>query len=82
MSQLTFNGEKEETIKPITLLGLSSYLLRRIADNPKLAYFFDPMSESYGQITQAYAQEKGIDVEEFRRKYKSRLCIEAPKRSR
>lgn len=56
-----------------------AHLLTRIADDPRLAYYLDPMSRSMELLTEAYATLKGLSVEEFRGQYYPRLKFEAPK---
>jgi len=55
-----------------------AHLLARIASDPRLAYYFDPLSQSMELLTAEYARQQGLDVEVFRRKYYSRLKFEAP----
>lgn len=59
-------------------MSVASYLLRRIADDPSLAYYFDPMTQSMELLTSAHAQEQGLDVEEFRKTYYAKLKFEKP----
>lgn len=47
-------------------MTLAGYLLRRIAYDPRVAYHFDPITQSMEMLTAEYAKEQGIDVEEFR----------------
>jgi len=56
----------------------TDHLLRRIANDSRLAYYFDPMTRSMEMLTAAYATEQGIDVEEFRKTYYARLRFEKP----
>ncbi len=49
------------------------HLLRRIQQEPRLAAFFAPDSESMNRITEAYAALMGMDLRAFRRDYLSRL---------
>lgn len=56
----------------------AAYLLRRIADDPRLAYHFDPMTTSMEMLTKEVAEERGEDLEEFRRKYYASLKFERP----
>lgn len=55
------------------------HLLDRIARDPRLAYYFDPLSRSMELLTEEYATQNGLDLEEFRRQYYARLKFEAPK---
>jgi hypothetical protein len=59
-------------------MTLSGYLLRRIRDDARLAYYFDPMTQSMEMLTAAYATEQGLDVEEFRKTYYASLRFERP----
>jgi len=57
---------------------LAACLLRRIKRDSRLAYHFDPITESMQMLTSAYAAEQGIDVEEFRKSYYPLLRFERP----
>jgi hypothetical protein len=54
------------------------HLLRRIQRDPRLAYHFDPLTESYELLTAAYAEANGKDVEQFRKEYSATLKFERP----
>lgn len=54
------------------------HLLKRIQDDPRLAYYFDPLTESFALLTQAYAEVKELDVERFRQSYAATLTYEKP----
>lgn len=54
------------------------YLLRRIQRDPRLAYYFDPITESMELLTAAYAEARGLDLKTFRREYSASLKFEAP----
>jgi hypothetical protein len=56
----------------------AAYLLRRIADDPRLAYHFDPMTTSMEMLTKEVAEERGEDLEEFRKRYFATLRFERP----
>jgi hypothetical protein len=56
----------------------AAYLLDRIAHNPRLAYYFDPITRSMELLTKEYAEQQGLDLEDFRRSYYARLKFEAP----
>jgi hypothetical protein len=60
-------------------MTLAAYLLRRIADDPRVAYHFDPITQSMEMLTAEYAKEQGLDVEEFRKTYYGRLRFERPR---
>jgi hypothetical protein len=55
-----------------------AHLLKRIAADPRLAYYFDPLTESMSLLTAAHAETHGIDVEEVRKEYYPALRFEAP----
>ncbi len=57
----------------------AAYLLKRIARDPRLAYYFDPLTESMALLTAEYASQEGLDVEEFRARYYPSLRFESPK---
>jgi hypothetical protein len=59
-------------------MTLATYLIRRIADDPRVAWHFDPITQSMELLTAAYAEEHGLDVEEFRKKYYASLKFERP----
>ena len=59
-------------------MTLAAYLLQRIARDPRLAYHFDPMTESMERLTATYAEERGLKVEEFRKTYYASLRFEKP----
>jgi len=54
------------------------HLIRRIQRDPRLAYHFDPITESFALLTAAYAEHAGIDVATFRDEYAKGLRYEAP----
>lgn len=56
-----------------------THLVRRIAGNPRLAYYFDPLTESMSLLTAAYADVYGLDVESFRKDFYAALRFEAPR---
>lgn len=57
----------------------AAHLLDRIARDPRLAYYFDPLTRSMEILTAEYASQKGLDLEEFRRTYYEQLKFESPK---
>lgn len=59
--------------------ALVEHLLTRIVRDPRLAYYFDPLTESMELLTAEYAAQKGLSVEEFRKTYYAKLKFEAPK---
>lgn len=58
--------------------SISGYLLNRIQEDPRLAYHFDPITESMLRLTADYAASKGLNVDDFRRMYYAGLKFEAP----
>jgi hypothetical protein len=59
-------------------MTLAAFLLSRIKYNPRLAYYFDPLTESMERLTAQCAEEKGIHLEEFRKGYYATLKFEPP----
>ena len=59
-------------------MTVTEHLLERIARDPRLAYYFDPMTQSMEMLTEEYAQQNSLVLEDFRRDYYSRLKFEAP----
>lgn len=55
-----------------------AYLISRIKKDPRLAYYFDPFTESMELLTRAYASANGLNVEEFRKTYYAQLRFEKP----
>lgn len=55
-----------------------AHLLNRIGQDPRLAYYFDPSTQSMACLTRAYAELRGLDVEEWRKDYYARLRFEKP----
>ena len=58
--------------------ALTTHLLQRVARDPRLAYYFDPLTQSMELLTEAHAAEQQIDLEEFRRTYYPQLKFEPP----
>jgi hypothetical protein len=59
-------------------MTLAEHLLGRIRHDPRLAYHFDPLTRSMEMLTAQFAEERGIDVESFRKDYYPTLKIERP----
>jgi hypothetical protein len=57
---------------------LAAHLLNRILRDPRLAYYFDPVTESMELLTAAYAAETGQDVEVVRREVEKFIRFEPP----
>lgn len=58
---------------------LAAYLINRILSDPRVAYHFDPFTQSMEMLTAQYAQEQGRDVEEYRASLYPKLRFEKPK---
>jgi hypothetical protein len=54
-------------------------VLRRIMDDPRVAYYFDPFTRSYELLTAAYAEATGQDVDKIRKEIEQELNFAAPK---
>lgn len=59
-------------------MTLAAYLLKRIREDARLAYYFDPITQSMEMLTAEFAKEKGLDMEEFRQTYYAQLRFERP----
>jgi hypothetical protein len=59
-------------------MTLASHLLSRIRHDPRLAYYFDPLTRSMELLTATYAAEACVDLEEFRKTYYASLRFEKP----
>jgi hypothetical protein len=57
---------------------LARHLLKRIVADPRLAYYFDPLTRSMELLTEAHAAEQGIDLELFRKTYYAQLKFVPP----
>ena len=55
------------------------HLLRRITSDPRLAYYFDPCTESFQLLIDAYSKSTGRDPEELRAEIKSEINTERPR---
>ncbi len=55
------------------------HLLERIQRDPRLAYYFCPLTESYELLTAAYAEANGRDVDAFRKDFAGVLKFEPPR---
>lgn len=53
-----------------------THVLKRLQADGRLAYLIGPGSESFDLITQAYAEERGLDIEEFRKSFAADLKYE------
>jgi hypothetical protein len=57
----------------------ASYLLNRIREDARLAYYFDPVTKSMDLLTAEYAAQQSLDLETFRTSYFSKLRFENPR---
>ena len=62
----------------VVSMNLAAHLLNRIARDPRLAYYFDPFTESMELLTAEYANQHGLNVSEFRKSYYAQLKYEQP----
>lgn len=53
-------------------------LLLRIQRDPRLAYHFDPLTQSFEDLTAAHALNYGLDLDQFRKEFAGTLTYEAP----
>lgn len=60
----------------ISRITVSGYLLRRILDDPRVAYHFDPITRSMELLTETYALEHALDLAEFRNQLYAELKFE------
>ena len=58
---------------------LVMHLIRRLQRDPRVAYHFDPITESFQLLTAAYAELRGENVEDVRKRYADSLTYEAPR---
>ncbi len=54
------------------------HLMRRLLDDPRVAYYFDPFTRSMELLSEAYAEVSGLSVERVRAEIYPRLRVEAP----
>jgi len=59
-------------------MTLAAHLLKRIREDARLAYYFDPITTSMELLTAEYAKEQSLDLEEFRKAYYAQLRFERP----
>jgi hypothetical protein len=57
---------------------LTTHLLQRIARDPRLAYYFDPLSRSMEMLTEVHAADYALDLKGFRETYYPQLKFEPP----
>ncbi len=55
-------------------------VIRRIQDDPRVAYFISPGTRTYEVLTEAAADAAGIEVEAYRLDLEKTLRFEAPPR--
>jgi len=54
-------------------------VLRRIKDDPRVAYYICPMSQTYDLLVAAHCELNGLDEQKFRGDFESRLRFESPR---
>jgi len=59
-------------------MTLAAHILDRILRDPRLAYYFDPLTASMELLTEQYALENGLDLGTFRNEYYGKLKFENP----
>lgn len=59
-------------------MTLAAALVRKIMDDPRVAYYFDPLTRTMEILTETYAQEIGEDLEVFRKRFYASLKFEEP----
>lgn len=53
-------------------------VLRRIKNDPRVAYFICPHSDTYDKVIAAHCELNGLDETEFRHTFEAGLQFEAP----
>jgi len=48
-------------------------VLRRMQDDGRVAYLIGPGSQTFADLTQAYAEANGLDVEAYRKEFAETL---------
>ena len=59
-------------------MTLAEHILNRIARDPRLAYYFDPLTRSMEMLTETFARENNLDLEKFRAEYYAKLKFVRP----
>lgn len=54
------------------------HILLRLQRDPRLAYYFDPFTESFELLTAAEAERLGRPVEDYRKEFAATLKFERP----
>lgn len=55
-------------------------VLRRIAGDPRVAYYFDPITDCFDKLVVAHCELHGLEETKFRKEFTERLRFEAPER--
>lgn len=55
-----------------------AHILRRIQGDPRVAYYFDPYTESMELLTAAHAEANNLDAKAFRNEFFATLRFEKP----
>lgn len=57
-------------------------VIRRIQDDPRVAYYLAPGTRTYEVLTEAAAEAEGVEVAAYRRDLETSLKFEAPPKCR
>ena len=55
-------------------------ILRRVSNDPRVAYFICPGSDTYDKVVAAHCELNALDEAEFRRDFELGLRFECPNR--
>lgn len=55
-------------------------VLRRVSNDPRVAYFICPGSDTYDKVVAAHCELNSLDEAEFRRDFEMGLRFESPNR--
>ena len=53
-------------------------MLKRIKDDPRVAYYICPMTHTYDLLVAAHCELNGLDEEQFRAEFEKHLRFEPP----
>ncbi len=53
-------------------------VLKRIQRDPRVAYYFDPITDTYEKLVTAHCELNGLDEAAFRKEFEATLTYEAP----
>lgn len=54
-------------------------LLGRIEHDARVAYYFDPITESFHLLTRAFSLASGLEAAEFQKTFRERMRFERPR---